>query len=190
MGNRRFLSALVAGLCVGFGAHAAPASLIGDTVTLTYRFDLGVYTDVIVVGDGVEVNCNGTSSLNVCGILNGSYSLDIGSDTIRFLQSVPQPTNYVEWLFNGWEISGLDFGGGITGVELASTGLTGLDAPSDLAFTPNTISLNLSGVLVATESGWTMTLAGSPSPVPAPPALPLAAVALAALATFSRRRVG
>ncbi|TCO73607.1 VPLPA-CTERM sorting domain-containing protein [Rhodovulum euryhalinum] len=171
-----------------FAGQAGAASLLGDTVTADYFFpDLStsIGSDSFVVGAGVEASCPGASG--ICGILIEPYLLDFGANTISFAQfgtRVP----YAGPAFNGWVFTGLDFGSGISGVSLSSSGLSGLDM-SDVSFTADSISINLQDVaLTADQNGWTLTLSEIPAQIPVPAAMPLLLTGLGAIGWASRRR--
>lgn len=168
---------------------ASAGTLTGTSVTTSYHYpnlSTSIGSVVSVVGSGVEVSC--PSSAAVCGILGGTTSIDFGANTISFGQQIANASVYGSVAFHGWVFSGLQFETGITDVTLTSFGIPGLNA-SRLSFTSDSISLNLQGLSVAANNGWTLTLEGGPAAaVPEPGSIGLLGLGLALCGLGSIRK--
>lgn len=164
---RKYLAKLVAASAIAVAAThgASAATLQGDTITVEYLFpNLGTVfgSDTIVAGAGVEIDCPGASG--ACNVLIEPYSLDFGVNTISFQQS-GTTNSYATGSFNGWSFTGIDFGSGIAGVSLASSGIPGLGS-GDVSFTADSILIDFSNTTggVSDPNSWTLTLAAVPLP--------------------------
>jgi hypothetical protein len=176
-----------------FTGHAAQAAtLLGDEVSVGYRvaneFGTLDWVDIVTVGDMPEIDCT-SPGFEVCELLFGTRTIDLGENTISFTWDLLAGFNLFDLPFNGWRFTDLDFGAGIGSVSLMSFGFTGLDE-SDIAFKADSIFLNMAGVeKLSGESIWTLTLTEiEPSVVPLPASLPLALAGLGALLVLRRRR--
>jgi len=186
LGTLGRLGALVA--IVSFSSIPAHAGLMGTTITASYFHpDLSTLISSVdlLVGPGLEANCIAAAP-GFCSFFDGPpETLDVTDNQILFTQGPFTSGNYDGAPYNGFVFSNLNLGSSITGFTLSTHGYTGLDN-SKIAFTSNSLNVNLSGVFFATTADFTITLLTSP--VPEPSTMLLFAAGLAGLALAIRKR--
>lgn len=182
-------AALAAALLSG----AASAGTLTGNATISYIFGDGSSwsgSNTVPVVAGVDLNCPSGASSGACGKIPGSYSFDLGGNTIDFSHLTDSPNPYTaSAIFNGYEFSNLNFGENITSVVLSNiVGLPGLTS-SRITFTANSIRVNMQGLAWTGNNGFRLTLNPVASEVvPVPAALPLLLTGILGLGMASRRK--
>jgi len=183
------------------------ASLIGDTVIVREAFDQGsglMYYDEVfpgkkryVVGPVVEGGSDETAINEVGTTIYQTIDVDSSSFKIKFTQPITSEWGGYSFLFNGFEISDLDFAPGfvISGASILSDSINWIDGeltgPSALftqdriGFNDNTVYLDFAGL--AGNGPGELSIQLTFSAVPLPPALWLFVAGLAGFAGFARR---
>ncbi|KQV89133.1 PEP-CTERM sorting domain-containing protein [Pelomonas sp. Root1237] len=165
---------------------ASAAGLEGTTVDLRYDFDNGTTVfhtqDSVLVGAGTELSCPGAAQ--VCQVLTSpTQTLDFGDSSVRYDYTGPG-SGFDNIAVNHFRFESL-FGSGtaITGVQLTSNGIAGLDA-SRLSFTAHSVQVDMRGLPLASQAFFQLDLQTAPVPEPASAALLLGGLAL----LLARRR--
>ena len=150
-------------LAASAGVHAG---LLGSPVTLDYSYTNTVVTQTFTVANGPEVICTGGGggNANVCSVLNNAGStqiVDILDNGFTYaLTGAVAPFTAVTP--NAFIFRQLGAFGTIAGVQLA-TNIPGLDA-SRVTFTASSVSINMSGLTVGNQQGWSVVLQAVPEP--------------------------
>ena len=156
----------IAGLSLSFLMPSVHASdLSGLSVKVEWLFpdsSTVIGSQDVTVGPGVEISCPGAGSF--CAAWAAEIvQYDFGSNSISFV--APNSTGHAFATFNGFRFSGLGAGGPWSSVSLI-TDITGL-TDSNIEFDGSTLLLNVQGLHVPTQGGYTLTLNASPVPLPA-----------------------
>lgn len=177
--------------CALAAAAAAPAfaanDLTGTSVDVNWLFPDAAHSiaeQTVVVGAGPEIQCaGGTAGTGLCTQFVDGASIDLGVRTLAL--SIDSGTSsWTNSTFNGYAFSGLATGGAWTGYTL-TTDFAGLDA-SRITFSPDEVTVNMTGITPVAGQSFTITLLTSAVPEPGNVALLLAG--LGALACTARRR--
>lgn len=188
-------STICAAFALLFSMSSLSAGLIGDVVGIAYHYpNLSTLksTEFAIVGAGAEVSCPSYGGVGTCAQGTPAFSIDFGDNTITYSQALLPPAlglTYGAADHNGWLFYGLDLGSPITGVQLIQTGYSGLDM-SRVAFSPDSVSINLQNVQAEINASFTLTLLTGPStePVPEPGTYALLSAGLGGLYLLRRRR--
>ena len=164
-------------------ANQANAGMLGDAVRAEYLLPSlasTVFSQDVVVDAGVEITSG--------SVLTAPWTLDFGDSSISFRQGpLYGSVGYLSVGFNGWLFSSLDLGAPITGFNLTSFGISGLDS-SRVSFTSDSMRINLQGFSVSSLSGWDLEILTRGTAVPEPGTLALLGLGLAGLGLSRRRR--
>lgn len=162
-------------------ALAGAAGLTGTTVDVRYHFEDGAQVlhtlDSVLVGAGAELSCPGPAQL--CQVLiSPTQSLDFGDSSIRYSYA-GAGSGFNPIPVNGFAFESLfDAGTVITGVTLASSGMSNLDA-GRVGFSAHAIQVHMGGVGLAGPQAWfQLDIQTAPVPEPASAALLLGGLLL------------
>jgi hypothetical protein len=178
--------------CALAAAATAPAfaanDLTGTSVDVNWLFPDTVHSVAqqrVVVGAGAEIQCAGANAgSGLCTQFVDGATIDLGVNTL--VLSIDSGTSsWNNTAFNGYAFSGLAAGGAWTGYSLA-TDFTGLDA-SRITFSPDEVTVNMTGITPVAGQSFTITLLASPVPEPGSLALLFAGLGAIACAALRRR---
>jgi hypothetical protein len=197
MMKAKILGLLAAGLVAGSPVTLASTTLVGTPVTIQYFDDIGAVPDpdpetVTVQEFGAEVVCGVTSSA-FCGqgILGPGEFIDVGPSSIALNLSSTQPFGNPARFDFGLLFTGTSttiVGVEVTISELFNDALT----KGDVTYTPNGVSLNMSGVALEGDGNGEifielLTRTAPLEPIPEPSTVALLGGGLLGLFALRRR---